>query len=182
VIAASPETREQAAKMRANPREKELVVVWIAPGLRRAHALLMATTLLVAVDFEEASRRAVDLAKELAAPLGATIALVHVYELPVYTYPGLEPSILPGFHHEVTTAARRALESFCQGVGIEDAALREGDPVTEILAYARERKAGLIILGTHGRTGLAHALLGSVAEKIIRQSEIPVLTVRAQGS
>jgi nucleotide-binding universal stress UspA family protein len=140
----------------------------------------MATTLLVAVDFEEASRRAIELAKELAAPLGAQVSLVHVYTLPVYTYPGLEPSILPGFHHEVTTAARRALDTLAEDVGIADAVLREGDPVTEILAAARERGATMIVMGTHGRRGFAHALLGSVAEKIIRQSEIPVLTVRAQ--
>lgn len=138
----------------------------------------MATTLLVAVDFEEASRRAIELAKQLAAPLGAHLAIVHVYTLPVYTYPGLEPSILPGFHAEVTTAARRAIEAFSRDVGIPDAILREGDLVAEILAVARERSASMIIMGTHGRHGLSHALLGSVAEKIIRQSDVPVLTVR----
>lgn len=138
----------------------------------------MATTLLVAVDFEEASRRAIELAKQLAAPLGAHLAIVHVYTLPVYTYPGLEPSILPGFHAEVTTAARRAIEAFSRDVGIPDAILREGDLVAEILAAARERSASMIIMGTHGRHGLSHALLGSVAEKIIRQSDVPVLTVR----
>jgi len=140
----------------------------------------MATTLLVAVDFEEASRRAIELAKQMAAPLGAKLALIHVYTLPVYTYPGLEPSILPGFHGEVTTAARRALEGLAEEVGVPDVVLREGDPVVEILAAAREWGATMIVMGTHGRHGLAHALLGSVAEKIIRQSEVPVLTVRAQ--
>lgn len=142
----------------------------------------MATTLLIAVDFEEASRRAIELAKQLAAPLGARLALVHVYTLPVYTYPGLEPSILPGFHNEVTAAARRAIEALSEEVGIPDAILREGDPATEILAAARERGASMILMGTHGRRGFVHALLGSVAEKVIRQSEIPVLTVRAAGA
>lgn len=142
----------------------------------------MATTLLVAVDFEEASRRAIALAKDLAAPLGAELVLVHVYTLPVYTYPGLEPSILPGFHGEVTRAAGRALEALAADVGIGNTMLREGDPVTEILAAARAKGAAMIVMGTHGRRGFAHALLGSVAEKIIRQSEIPVLTVRAQAT
>ncbi|MFT3768690.1 MAG: universal stress protein [Minicystis sp.] len=140
----------------------------------------MATTLMVAVDFEEASRRAIALAKDLAAPLGAKVVLLHVYTLPVYTYPGLEPSILPGFHAEITQAARGALATLSDDVGIPDAILREGDPVVEILAAARERSASMIIMGTHGRRGLAHALLGSVAERVIRQSEIPVLTMRAQ--
>lgn len=140
----------------------------------------MATTIVIAVDFEDASRRAIDLAKELAAPLGATLVLVHAYALPVYTYPGLEPSILPGFHHEVTTAARNALDALSADVGVPSAVLRDGDPAREILAFARERRASMIVMGTHGRRGLAHALLGSVAEKVIRDSEIPVLTVRAE--
>jgi nucleotide-binding universal stress UspA family protein len=140
----------------------------------------MTTTLLVAVDFEEASRQAIDYAKQLAAPLGATLTLVHVYTLPIYTYPGLEPSILPGFHHEVTVAARRALDQLAQQVGVERSLLREGDTAVEILAAAKESGASMIIMGTHGRRGLAHALLGSVAEKVIRQSDVPVLTLRAQ--
>jgi nucleotide-binding universal stress UspA family protein len=138
----------------------------------------MGTLLMVAVDFEEPSRRAIDVAKQLAAPLGAQLVLVHVYALPVYTYPGLEPSILPGFHAEITAAARGAIAALATEVGVPDAMLREGDAVAEILAAARERQAAMIVMGTHGRRGLAHALLGSVAEKVIRQSEIPVLTVR----
>ncbi|APR80634.1 Universal stress protein family protein [Minicystis rosea] len=153
----------------------------IADAGPRAHAAIMATTLLVAIDFEDASRRAIDLAKDLAKPLGAALVIVHVYTLPVYTYPGLEPSILPGFQGEITAAARGALASFAADVGIPDAVLREGDPAAEILAVARERRASMIIMGTHGRRGFAHTLLGSVAEKIIRHSEIPVLTVRGEA-
>lgn len=138
----------------------------------------MATSLLVAVDFDDASRRAVDLAKSLAGPLGASIALVHVYHVPVYTYPSLDPTILPGFHAELTAAARASLSELAAAVGVPDAVLREGDPAPEILAEARERGATMIVMGTHGRRGIAHALLGSVAEQIIRRSPVPVLTVR----
>jgi len=142
----------------------------------------MASTLLVAVDFEEASRRAIDYAKQLAPPLGATLTLVHVYQLPVYTYPGLDPAILPGFHHEVTVAAREAIEQLARAVDVQGALLREGDPATEILEAARACGAWMIIMGTHGRRGLTHALLGSVAEKVIRHSDLPVLTLRAQAT
>jgi len=142
----------------------------------------MATTLLVAIDFEEASRQAIDYAKQLAAPLGATLVLVHVYQLPVYTYPGLEPNILPGFHQEVTVAARGALEQLAADVSVDRSMLREGDAAGEILAAARECHASMIIMGTHGRRGLAHALLGSVAEKVIRQSDVPVLTLRTRAT
>lgn len=142
----------------------------------------MVATLLVPVDFEEASRRAIDLAKSLATSLGARLVLLHVYTLPVYTYPGLEPAILPGFHTEVTDAARKALTALADEVGVPDTILRDGDPATEILAAAHERGATMIVMGTHGRRGIVHALLGSVAEKVIRRSEVPVLTVRAQGA
>jgi nucleotide-binding universal stress UspA family protein len=139
----------------------------------------MATTLLVAVDFEEPSRRAVDLARELSGPLGAELCLVHAYQLPLYTYPGLEPSMPPLFYTEITAAATRALDALAADVGVPRALLREGDPAPTIVAVAREIGASMIVMGTHGRRGLSHALLGSVAEKVVRTSEIPVLTVRA---
>jgi len=57
-----------------------------------------------------------------------------------------------------------------------------GHPPTEILRHADEHKIDLIVIGTHGRSGLAHALMGSVAEKVVRQATCPVLTIRAAGS
>lgn len=135
--------------------------------------------LLVPTDFEPASLEALAMAKELAGPLDAEIVLLHVYQLPVYTYPGLEPALLPGFHTEVLAAARRAVDELAQQQGIARTSLREGDPATEILAAAAELEPRMIVMGTHGRGGLAHLLLGSVAEKVVRKSEIPVMTVRA---
>ena len=97
----------------------------------------------------------------------------------MYTYPGLDPSILPGFHFEVTRAARHALDQLAQEVGVERTILHDGDPAEEILRAAGECGASLIVMGTHGRRGFAHALLGSVAEKLIRHSDRPVITLRA---
>jgi nucleotide-binding universal stress UspA family protein len=139
----------------------------------------MSTTLLCAVDFEQASRRAVDLARELAGPLGAELCLMHVYQLPVYTYPGLEPQILPDLMRDITLAAGKALEQLAAEVGVARTILREGDPAQSILEGAREVGATMIVMGTHGRRGLSRALVGSVAEKVVRESEIPVLTVRS---
>jgi nucleotide-binding universal stress UspA family protein len=139
----------------------------------------MADTVLVAVDFEEASRRAIEIARELSRPLGSEMVLVHVYQIPVYTYPGLEPQITPDLRLEITLAASRALDNLAAEVGVARALLREGDPATAILDAAREVGASMIAMGTHGRRGLSHVLLGSVAEKVVRSSEIPVLTVRA---
>jgi nucleotide-binding universal stress UspA family protein len=138
----------------------------------------MSTTLLCAVDFEPASRRAIDLAREIAKPLGAELCLLHVYQLPVYTYPGLEPQILPELLRDIIAAAGKALQQLAADVGVPRTLLREGDPARGILEGAREVGAAMIVMGTHGRRGLSHALLGSVAEKVVRESEIPVLTVR----
>jgi nucleotide-binding universal stress UspA family protein len=138
----------------------------------------MATTILIAMDFEAASRRAAAFAKELAGALGAELCLVHVYTLPVYTYPGLEPLLLPQLSREITLAATRALADLAADLGIARTVLREGDVPAGILAAAEEVGASMIAMGTHGRHGLAHALLGSVAEKVVRASSIPVITLR----
>jgi nucleotide-binding universal stress UspA family protein len=135
--------------------------------------------ILVPVDFDEGSIRALSLASELAAALGAEVTIVHVYELPIYTYPGLDPAALPPLHTEVTDAARRALDEFAKQHGVDRAVLREGDVEAEILGTAKELQARMIVMGTHGRGGLAHALLGSVTERVVRRSPIPVVTVRA---
>lgn len=138
-----------------------------------------AEVILVPVDFETVSMKAIDLAKQLAGKMGAEVVLVHVYQLPVYTYPGLEPALLPGFHTEVSAAAARAVKELAAQQGVR-ALLREGDPASEILAAALEAKATMIVMGTHGRRGFAHLFLGSVAEKVIRKSTTPVLTVRSE--
>ncbi|HTN82159.1 MAG TPA: universal stress protein [Sorangium sp.] len=140
-----------------------------------------ANVILVPVDFEEASLKAVELAKDLGAKLGREVVLLHVYQLPVYTYPGLEPALMPGFHAEVSAAASRAVQQLSAQTGGLRALLRDGDPATEILAAAEEQRAAMIVMGTHGRRGLTHLFLGSVAEQVIRKSGVPVLTVRVAG-
>jgi nucleotide-binding universal stress UspA family protein len=135
--------------------------------------------ILVAVDFEAASRQALELAKELARGLGAEVALAHVYALPVYSYPSLDPGVVPTVIAQVTDAAQRALDEFARSEGISRTVVRGGDTASEILAAARELGATMIAMGTHGRHGIVHALLGSIAERVARRSPIPVLTVRA---
>ena len=143
----------------------------------------MEKPILVAVDFEEASSRALVEAQAIGAGLRAPIALVHVYRMPIYSYPSIEPVPMPPpmmAALEIAEAAREALGKLAASVGIppELTFVREGDPAGEILAAARELSARMIALGTHGRRGLAHMLLGSVAEQVVRRSSVPVLTVR----
>jgi nucleotide-binding universal stress UspA family protein len=141
--------------------------------------------ILVATDFEEASRGALGVAQAIGAGLGAPLALVHVYRLPLYTYPTIEPVPMPppiAFDPAIEAAAREALASFGASFGIPASRtfVREGDPVDEILAVAAAIDARMIVVGTHGRRGLSHVLLGSVAEQIVRRATAPVLTVRVR--
>jgi nucleotide-binding universal stress UspA family protein len=147
--------------------------------------MLSLRTLLVPVDFEDASERALETAADLAATFGAKILVVHAYELPFYPYPGgaaptaatdLPKAIRDAATVGLDTLVRRTKERTPNVEGI----LRMGPPADEILACAREHQADLIVMGTHGRSGLRHALLGSVAEKVVRRSEIPVWTARGK--
>lgn len=138
-----------------------------------------AGVIVVAVDFEKASLKALEVAKEIGAKLGAGVLLAHVYQIPMFTYPGLEPALLPTFAVEIQAAAKKALEQLCEQSGGLPGVTREGDPATELLALAEEVGARMIAMGTHGRSGIAHLFLGSVAEKVMRQSKVPVLTVRS---
>ena len=136
-------------------------------------------TILIAVDFQEASQKAIEVAKELAGPLGASLVLVHVCSTPVYAYPGLAPLMMEGFSEEITGAAQKALDELARSSGGLESILRQGDAGIELLAVIQEKKPFLVVMGTHGRRGITHLLLGSVAEKIVRQSPVPVLTVHA---
>src|SRR4051812_30334525 len=103
--------------------------------------------ILVAMDFEEASHRALETARAIAAGVGAPLALVHVYRVPVYSYPGIEPLPVPPVTSlDLDLAARQALAEVAASFGIPPALtlLREGDPVDEILAAAAAIHARMI--------------------------------------
>ena len=145
--------------------------------------MLTIKTILVPVDFEEASDRAVQAAVDLAKMFGAKVLLLHAYELPFYPYPGASPtggSDLPRAIRDAATAGLDGIIARIKGaVPVCEGMLRAGPPADEILAAAKEMHVDLIVMGTHGRKGIAHALLGSIAEKVLRRAELPVLTVHA---
>jgi nucleotide-binding universal stress UspA family protein len=137
--------------------------------------------ILVPIDFDETSDRALDHALALAGELGAKVTVVHVYSLPVYSPP--DGSYIPAV--ELSTAveagARRQLDELVHarraaGATLE-ASLRSGRAADEICEAARETGADLIVMGTHGRGLVGRALLGSVAQSVVRLSPVPVLTV-----
>jgi nucleotide-binding universal stress UspA family protein len=143
-------------------------------------------TILVPVDFDDASRRAVEHAVEYARALGARIRLLHV--VPPTSFPEgtrllpLDASDPVDLGEYVSARAKRLLaetflESLMMGVEVAREA-RSGHPVETILRAIDDCGASLVIVGTHGRTGAARLLLGSVAEEIVRRSHVPVLVIR----
>jgi nucleotide-binding universal stress UspA family protein len=142
--------------------------------------------ILVATDFSECSERALDHAIALARAFGASITLLHAWEIPVYGFPDGSFIASPEASNRIMNAARDALTLTVDrrkdsGVRIEPE-LREDVAWMAIGAVAEEIDADLVVLGTHGRRGLSHALLGSVAEKVIRTCSRPVLTIRGPAA
>jgi nucleotide-binding universal stress UspA family protein len=138
--------------------------------------------IMVTTDFSEFSTVAIDYASSLALLYGAKIHLVHV----------IQSGVVLGVHNMEldTTALMSGLEANAQeemrkfvywkvknNTNIEQVILR-GEPHREIVSYAQSHEIDLIVIASHGRTGLAHMLMGSVAEKVLRLSPIPVLAVK----
>ena len=141
--------------------------------------------ILVAVDFGESSDRAIDLGIELAQKYDAALTLVHAYEIPTYAYPNAS-FLVVDLVTPIEDAARKQLETTTAAVRARlprtKAVLRRGPPASEILSAIDELHADLLVTGTHGRRGVSRTLLGSVAEKLVRMSPVPVLTVRRQSN
>lgn len=135
---------------------------------------------LVGTDFQECTEAAVAYAVEIASHYGASLTVVHAFELP-YSYEVLDiDELLEASEQAAATKLDEVLEKVRTRVPAATGIVRSGVPWEEILAVARQQAADLIVMGTHGRKGLPHALLGSVAEKVVRLSPVPVLTVRGR--
>ncbi len=122
--------------------------------------------ILFATDFSETSAAAARTALDYARRLGARLHLLHV------TWVGTDPTVPPAL-----PALARELGD---GVPVVTA-VESGAPAAQIVRYAERKGIDLIVLGTHGRSGVSRALLGSVAERVVRTAPCPVLTVPAAG-
>lgn len=139
--------------------------------------------ILCPIDYSEFSRRALDHAVAIARWYGSTITILHVSEvMPVAAYapvgPLIPPALLtPADRTAMLTAMKKfAAREAAPGVPMEFA-IAEGRPAVEILETARAMASDLLVLGTHGYTGFDRLALGSVAEKVLRKAQAPVLTV-----
>jgi len=134
-------------------------------------------------DFSECAKEAWDLAQRVAAELHSELVLVHVFvEPPLYGEPPLTPDRTWQVFEEARKWVEQELEKWAahpraKGT-VARTLIRTGAPAEEIVALATEERADLIIMGTHGRSGVTRMLLGSVAERVIRLAASPVLIVR----
>jgi universal stress protein A len=140
--------------------------------------------ILLATDFSTTSAIVVEYALLLARTFHAELHVLHVLEVEIpQTIQG--GAYLPlSYFEDLERRAPRQLE---QLIGPEDrknlkvtTVIRHGSPYLEITNYARDHKMDLVVLGTHGRGGLSHLLMGSVAEKVVRVASCPVMTIRPQ--
>jgi nucleotide-binding universal stress UspA family protein len=142
--------------------------------------------ILVATDFAEPSLAAADVGVELAQTFHVPLVLMHAYLVPSYLYIGVPFVPLGDYVQAYEDAARESLEkerARLAGKGADvTAILRAGVAWEDILSTAQQVDAGLILVGTQGRRGLPHALLGSLTEKVVRLSPVPVLTIHGSNA
>lgn len=140
-------------------------------------------TILVPTDFGDASEAALDQALDFARAFGAEVVLLHAFEVPVVGFPDGAIFATTEIADRILEGARIGLDRQIEqreGAGVTiRGVIRQGDAHRVILDVAKEVGAGLVTLGTHGRKGLSRVLLGSVAEKVVRSSSVPVMTVHA---
>lgn len=145
--------------------------------------------MLVPTDNLENSKEAFQYAVDLAKKHGSIISVLHVVNIGYLEEAGRYESSyfkLPhGYGENLLEQEKAETDQFIkEGSGENqdlriERHLRKGDPATEILKFAKETAPDIIIMGTHGRTGLSHVLMGSITEKVIRKAPCPVLTVKA---
>lgn len=139
--------------------------------------------ILVPVDFSAHSDEAIRVAADLARRGEGVLTLVYVFQLPAYplpegyaVYTPAQLSDLKQNFESLLSGAKKLAED--GGAPTVRTCLLQGLVTAEVLEFARKQEFDLIVMGTHGRTGVAHAVMGSVAERVVRRAPCPVLTVR----
>lgn len=149
--------------------------------MNEAYRGVLIQKILVGSDFSSYSERALDYALNFAEKFGAEILLIHVIES--FNYSVTDSMTVVGHEKALSVTAAALLENQMKrlnnlAINLESH-LTHGSPYQEIIKKAEEDEVDLIVLGTHGRSGMEHLLLGSVAERVVRTASCPVLTVRS---
>jgi universal stress protein A len=141
--------------------------------------------ILFCTDFSENSRPALEYALDYAKTFGAELLILHIINSSQIGYPSLEEGVpvdVRSALESIQQSVSKALDLIskeCAGVTPVSAHSRVGSPAFEIVRFADENSAGLIVMGTHGWTGFKHLIMGSTAENVVRTADCPVLTVRS---
>jgi len=142
--------------------------------------------ILVPVDYSACARAALRFAADLAERYRASLDIVHVWDRPSYFTDVMltttEVMSRKSLFHLIQQNAQRDLDEFLKGIElphgmVATGRLLSGDPAATLVHEIKEGRHGMVVIGTHGRTGLSHILLGSVAEKLVRLSPVPVVVV-----
>jgi len=140
---------------------------------------MLPKNILVPTDLSEGAQYALDYACELARSLGARVHLLNVIGIPVLGVPELGAAMGSTLIDSMIAECQQALDKLAAQKGCDgEVLLKTGDARDLINQMATELRADLIVMGTHGRRGVSHALLGSIAESVVRSAPCPVLTVR----
>lgn len=146
---------------------------------------MMFKRILAPVDYSLNSRASLGYAARLADELGASLSIVHVWDRPTY----VSDSLLVGHGTDrrplgdlIRENAEREMKEFLATISLPDSVVHQehllsGEPARTLLKHLETEPHDLLVVGTHGRSGFAHFLLGSVAERLVRYSPVPVLTV-----
>jgi nucleotide-binding universal stress UspA family protein len=142
-------------------------------------------SILLPTDFSDCATYALSFATSLARRFDASVICVHVVEpmVPAVGYTGLtEPLPMVDINEQLEDSAKRELPKIanceeCVGLAIEEVVVH-GDAASEIVRVAKERNVDLIVISSHGRTGLGRMLFGSTAESVVRHATCPVLVVK----
>jgi len=144
--------------------------------------------ILLATDFSENSKWALTYALSFAKQYNAKLFILHVIQQPSYPlgmYAEISFDAMDKFNRNVSEVTAQEMkdlsESELKDFQNFEAIIVNGIPFLEIIRTAREKEVDLIVVGTHGRTGLDHVLFGSTAEKVVRKAPCPVLSVRLPG-
>jgi nucleotide-binding universal stress UspA family protein len=147
--------------------------------------MITVKNILVPTDFGEAADAALIYGRELAARFGATLHVLHVAENVYVTTFGAETyaAVAPDLQRALEESARQKIDELVMdsdrsGPRTRPVVMTSASPAFAIIDYARDNDMDLIVMGTHGRGMLAHMLMGSVAERVVRLASCPVLTVR----
>ena len=170
-MAKKPQTKRRAARRKTAKRQP---------------ARFDVERILVPIDFSEHSKKALEYAVPFARQFGASLELLYVVEPTIYPadfsfgqvgFPNVEEELRTRGHHELGTLIAKTIGGRVKA----RASVRTGKAFFEIAQFAQEQGIDLIIIATHGHTGMEHVLFGSTAEKVIRHAPCPVLVVPAAG-